>query len=71
MNSTLLKTLFWVLVISVFAACKEESLEPVPYSYEYFPVEFGKFIIYDVDSIYHSDNDNNNDDSVYSWHFQV
>ena len=30
-----------------------------------------RFIIYDVDSIYHSENDNNNDDSVYAYHFQI
>lgn len=27
--------------------------------------------MYDVDSILHSDNDNNTDDSVYSWHYQL
>ena len=40
-------------------------------SYDYFPIEEGRFIIYDVDSIYHSENDNNNDDSVYAYHFQI
>ena len=62
---------FGIVVLCCIASCKEESLEPIPYSYEYFPVEYGRYIIYDVDSVYHSDNDNNNDDSVYSWHFQV
>jgi hypothetical protein len=51
--------------------CKNESVSPQPYSYDYFPLEFGRYVIYDVDSVFHSDNDNNNDDSVYSWHFQV
>ena len=62
---------FGIVVLCCIASCTEESLEPIPYSYEYFPVEYGRYIIYDVDSVYHSDNDNNNDDSVYSWHFQI
>jgi hypothetical protein len=71
MNLPVLRSILFALLVSLFAACKEETLEPVPYSHEYFPVDFGRYIIYDVDSVYHSDNDDNNDDSVYSWHFQV
>ena len=52
-------------------SCEDSQLEPYPYCHEYFPVEKGRYVIYNVDSVYHADNDNNNDDSVYSWHFQV
>jgi len=69
MNLTF-KSFLLVLLFS-FTACEEETQEPIPYSYEYFPVTLGNYVIYDVDSVYHSDNDNNNDDSVYSWHFQL
>ncbi len=40
-------------------------------SFNYFPTERGKYVVFEVDSILHGDNDNNTDDSVYSWHFQV
>lgn len=59
-----LSTLSWF-------SCKKESVESQSLSFNYFPTEKGKFVIYDVDSIYHSENDNNNDDSVYSYHFQI
>jgi hypothetical protein len=71
MNSARIKILIGFVVLIAFASCKEESLEPNPYYYEYFPVDLGRYVIYNVDSIYHADNDNNNDDSVYSWHFQI
>ncbi len=52
-------------------SCKKETVVLPALSYNYFPVEKGRFVVYDVDSIYHSENDNNNDDSVYSYHFQI
>lgn len=52
-------------------SCKKETVVLPPLSFNYFPTEYGKYIIYDVDSVYHSENDNNNDDSVYSYHFQI
>ncbi|MBK6397179.1 MAG: hypothetical protein IPF75_02640 [Bacteroidetes bacterium] len=64
-----------MLLISLTAftwySCKKESVEAPALSYNYFPTESGKYIIYDVDSIYHSETDNNNDDSVFSYHFQI
>ncbi|MFZ7145283.1 MAG: hypothetical protein ACO1G6_08065 [Bacteroidota bacterium] len=63
----------WLISLSVFTwfSCKKESVEIPTLSYNYFPTEIGKYIIYDVDSIYHSETDNNNDDSVFSYHFQI
>lgn len=52
-------------------SCKDESITPSLGYHEYFPIDFHRYVIYDVDSVYHSDNDNDNDDSVYTWHFQV
>ena len=65
----------FLLLLSLTAftwySCKKESVEAPALSYNYFPTESGKYIIYDVDSIYHSETDNNNDDSVFSYHFQI
>ena len=69
-NSKLLKFLL-VAGLAAFVSCQDETLEPAPFCYEYYPVEIGRYVVYDVDSVFHSDNDNNNDDSVYTWHFQV
>ena len=65
--------LFLLVAFLVFIAssCKKEKIVPGSSSYNYFPTELGKYVIYDVDSILHSDNDNSTDDSVYSWHYQV
>ena len=65
--------LFLLLCISALTwySCKKETVVLPALSYDYFPIEEGRFIIYDVDSIYHSENDNNNDDSVYAYHFQI
>ncbi len=67
------RVLFLLLCISMLTwfSCKKETVVLPALSYNYFPVEKGRFVVYDVDSIYHSENDNNNDDSVYSYHFQI
>lgn len=66
------KILLAVLIISAtIFSCKKDSIIPTSASFNYFPIEQGTYTIFDVDSIYHADNDNNNDDSVYSWHYQV
>lgn len=63
----------WLILLmglSLFA-CKKESIIPASPSYNYFPDQRGRWVSYTVDSIYHGENDNNNDDSVYSFRFQV
>lgn len=64
---------FIILSISALTwfSCKKETVVLPALSYNYFPTEKGRYVIYDVDSIYHSENDNNNDDSVYAYHFQI
>jgi hypothetical protein len=65
--------LFLLVAFLVFiaASCKKEKIIPGSASYNYIPVTEGRYVVYDVDSVYHSDNDGNTDDSVYSWHFQL
>ena len=63
--------LFSLLILGTAYSCKKETIIPDSPSYNYFPTEKGKWVEYDVDSIYHGENDNNNDDSVYTFHFQI
>ncbi|CAN5648109.1 hypothetical protein BH11BAC1_BH11BAC1_18530 [soil metagenome] len=60
-----------VLSFAILSSCGKESLEVPAPSLNYFPTEKGKYVIYDVDSIVHSTDDNENDDSVYFYHYQV
>jgi hypothetical protein len=59
------------IIFILYFSCKKEVIVPATSSANYFPVEKGKYIIYDVDSVFHAENDNNTDDSVYAWHFQM
>jgi hypothetical protein len=52
-------------------SCKKEKVELPVASMNYFPTEAGRYVEYEVDSVYHAENDNNNDDSVYSFHFYL
>lgn len=58
-----------LLCLMAFASsrCEESSVEPVETDYAYFPLEAGKYIIYDVDSIEMSDFFNTTD----TIHYQV
>jgi hypothetical protein len=64
-----------VLFITLFAfavSCKKDKrMSPTSASYNYFPTEYGRYVIYNVDSIVHRTDDNNNDDSVSNYHFQL
>jgi hypothetical protein len=66
-----LATAFLVLSISLLSSCGKETMEITSPSYNYFPTERGKFVIYNVDSIVHATNDHDNDDSVYYYSYQV
>jgi hypothetical protein len=63
--------LFIVVVTTFFGSCGKETLETGSPSYNYFPTAKGNFVVFDVDSIVHGTNDNENDDSVYYYHYQV
>ncbi len=69
------KSVFVFLIItasiSFVSSCKKETVLPKISSYNYFPTTNGKWVRYQVDSVYHSENDNNNDDSVYTFQFEV
>jgi len=66
------RILFYSLLIAAgfLSACKKEKVPPISLHYDYFPVTRGSWVIYNVDSIYHAETDNDNDDSVYAFHFQ-
>lgn len=51
--------------------CSDEVLRPPATTFSYFPTDSGCYRIFRVDSIVHAENDNNNDDSVYRYHFQL
>ena len=55
----------------LFFSCKKEQIIPATPSFNYFPIQKGKYIVYEVDSVYHADNDNNTDDSVYTTYYQL
>jgi hypothetical protein len=58
-------------LIGAVVSCKKDSVVIPSDSYSYFPTTVGHWIVYEVDSVYHSENDNNNDDSVYTYHFEI
>ena len=60
-----------VVALLLSFACKKEVIKVDSLSYNYFPTEKGVYVIYDVDSIFHAETDNQNDDSVYAYHFQI
>ena len=65
---------FYLFVTFIFVeitSCKKDHVVPQTPSFDYFPTEKGTYVVYDVDSIFHADNDNNTDDSVYVTHLQL
>jgi hypothetical protein len=58
-------------ILIFFDSCKKDKVAPVSASYNYFPTQQGKFVVYTVDSIVHRTDDNSNDDSVSYYHFEI
>jgi hypothetical protein len=56
-----------LLVVVLFFSCKQESITPSPIDTSYFPLQTGKYIIYDLDSVVYSNFFNTTD----SFSFQV
>lgn len=56
---------------ALLSSCKKEKQDPLPITFDYFPTERGRFVVFEVDSVVHAENDNNNDDSVYYYNYQV
>lgn len=54
-------------IVLLASACKKDKAEPRDLGYDYFPVEIGKYIIYDVDSIFIDEPVNIND----TFHYQI
>src|SRR5438067_206237 len=59
------------LMVLFFSCSKDKILKPSSPSYNYFPTEQGKFVIYNVDSTVHRTDDGFSDDSVSHYHFQL
>ena len=61
-----------LLILVIVSSCKKEHTTlPSPASLDYFPTRDGHWVVYDVDSVVHADNDGNTDDSVRYYHFQI
>ena len=60
-----------ILIVAFYNSCRKETLPPASQSFNYFPTDKGRYVEYNVDSVYHAINDNNTDDSVYAWHYQL
>lgn len=60
-----------LVALGAFYSCKKEYVPSTSPDMNYFPVKTGKWTEYVVDSIVHADNDNNNDDSVYTYHYFI
>src|SRR3954469_17861716 len=65
-------SLLALAMLVFYYSCKKDKVEDrVSPSYNYFPTEKGKYVEYNVDSIVHRTDDNNNDDSVSRNHFKL
>jgi hypothetical protein len=67
----LLPILFAALAVFVYSCKKDKRIIPTQASYNYFPTEYGRYVVYNVDSTVHRTDDNQNDDSVSYYHFQL
>ena len=67
--------LLFFLASACFISCKDEDpLVIIPQDYNYFPLEYGQWIIYDMDSTVHLDIDdttNQPDTSIAYYRYQV
>jgi len=66
---------FLAAAFFALASCKDEdALVVIPRDYNYFPLEYGSWIVYDIDSTVHLDIDdgtNQQDTSIVYYHYQV
>jgi len=67
--------LFFLAASACFISCQDEDpLVIIPEDYNYFPLEFGQWIVYDIDSTVHLDIDdqtNQPDTSIAYYSYQV
>ena len=50
-------TFYWLFMLIVLYSCNKEDDFVIDFKYEYFPVEIGSFVVYNVDSIKFIDNE--------------
>lgn len=58
---------FSLISLCFYSSCKHEDESPIDLGYEYFPVNVGHWVVYDVDSTYYYDFS----DTVINFHYQV
>ncbi len=59
------------LLFSINGCKDDQNIKPTSVTMNYISNDVGKWIVYDVDSIYHLDNDSNTDNNVDTFHFQI
>lgn len=57
--------------IFAFQSCSDEEEEPIDLGYDYFPLQVGKYIVYDVDSTLYSNNGFGSEVIIYNNSIQV
>lgn len=67
MRQSLIIAVFIFLFAGNFFSCKKSSISPPVIDESYFPLETGKYIVYDVDSVVYSNFSNSTD----SFSFQI
>src|SRR5579872_805572 len=60
-----------LFLITVNGCKNDQDIKPLSLTSNYISNDVGRWMIYDVDSIYHLDNDSNTDNNVDTFHFQI
>src|SRR4051812_45011006 len=74
MNKTVIKSFYYLFLVTyfLFSACKDDDIaKPVSVTDNFVSNDVGRWLVYDCDSIIHLDNDNNTDNNVDTFHFQL
>ncbi len=66
MKKILFLLILSIIVISI-SSCKKETEKPMDVGYDFFPVNTGKWIVYQVDSTFYNDFT----DSVYHYNYEI
>ena len=66
-----MKKLLLIPFVLIVISCKKDNDQDIIYGYEYFPVEEGRYVSYDVMDIIHDDPSNVHDTSLYQIKEQI
>jgi len=70
-NRNYIAFLFIILFVLGATSCSDKEGEPTDMGYDYFPVEQGRFVVYEVESIIWDDNDQTVDTTNYQIKMQI